>query len=447
MKHLKLISIVLTPLGLLCSCAAAPEEVAAPTTVNSDHAIYAAAALPADEAAPTTKPAADEATPSTQPSALPAGHPAVGQANQPALPKGHPQIPAKNSGQLPKGHPDIAAMRAAAAAGTTQPAVKPGLYIRVTQRTKGGPAIGAEPITLEFYAVGEVVKKIEAQLNTEGSALIQDLPSQEVVPVVKINHAGVEYTVEGDPLDAVHPQQRINVAVYETTEQTPEWRVQMRHLMVQPVAGGVEVMDMMVVENPADRAWVGAAGDDGKRRTFEVAVPKGAKDLKLGGGYHDCCVTVEDGRIINTMAVIPGVTQYQMQYTLPVDKDGKAVVLTVAPAPVQHMMAFVSDDGSTVVPAGIESAGSRKTEKGGAVRMYQGKDMPAGKEASLTVSNIQAASATGASTETVAGAAAEPITMKLPQVIAAAGTLLLVLFAVAFMLVRPGKSAKRAVKA
>jgi hypothetical protein len=203
---------------------------------------------------------------------------------------------------LPKGHPDIATMRAAAA---TRPSGKSAaLFIRAVQGTKGGPTIAGDPVTVELFYEGEVVKKVEAKLNSEGNVLVQELPPLGVQPLVKINHAGVEYVAEGDVLDFKRPQQRIDVTVYEATEQVPAWHVHMRHLMVQPVAGGVEVMDMLVVQNPADRAWVAAApGPDGKGKgqTFDLALPAGAKDVKLSGGFHDCCVKFEHGRIINTM--------------------------------------------------------------------------------------------------------------------------------------------------
>jgi hypothetical protein len=139
---------------------------------------------------------------------------------------------------------------------------------------------------------------------------------------------------------------------------------------------------------------------------------------------------------------VRGETQYQVKYTLAAVYAGKVNLPIVAPAPVNQMMAFVSEDGSPAITAsGVEDAGSRKTEKGGTVHMFKAVEIAAGAQASLTIGNLPAEADTAAASGK--GGAGESLTMKAPQVIAAAGTLLLVLFGLAFMLVRPAKAAHK----
>ena len=54
---------------------------------------------------------------------------------------------------------------------------------------------------------------------------------------------------------------------------------------------------------------------------------------------------------------MPGTTQLQLNYSLPV-KDGAAQIAITASVAIGHLMMFVPDDGSTVTGDGLISAGA-----------------------------------------------------------------------------------------
>jgi hypothetical protein len=97
------------------------------------------------------------------------------------------------------------------------------------------------------------------------------------------------------------------------------------------------------------------------------------------------------------MALVPGVSQYRIGYTLPVEK-GKADVAFATVAPVKHLMVFLPDDGSTVNADGIGNAGVADMG-GGKTRFYRATDVAAGSAVKLSISGITArATATAAAT-------------------------------------------------
>jgi hypothetical protein len=390
------------------ACASQPAATPAPAPAPMPPAFVGDA-----PAQPTTAPVLASAG-----SAAPSAAPAAAAMNSDDLPSGHPDIAqlleqrkqakgkATMNGELPAGHPPISGMTPRAGTpmqamqpGTTQPAMFGTLIVRAVQGTSGGPAIGELPVVVELLMGDQVVDKKQLKLGSDGTLRLDSIPlSMNVTPVVKVTYNGVEFSGQGGVMDASRAEQQVQVPVFETTETAPAWAIKMQHVMLEPTVDGVRVIEMLAVENPTDRAWVGqAAGADGKRRTLAFALPAGAKDVTLGGALHDCCTVIEGGKVFDSMALVPGVSQYRIGYTLPVEK-GKADVAFATVAPVKHLMVFVPDDGSTVNAEGIGNAGVADMG-GGKTRFYRATDVAAGTAVKLSISNITARAAAAATAD------------------------------------------------
>jgi hypothetical protein len=123
-------------------------------------------------------------------------------------------------------------------------------------------------------------------------------------------------------------------------------------------------------------------GADGKRTVFTVPLPADATKVQLVGGFHDCCTKVENGRITNTMPLVPGVTQYQFAYVLPA-KNGTADITASFAVPVKSMMVLVPE-GVSASAVGLE--GPKTVNMGnGNTQYFKGADLPANKEVKLSV--------------------------------------------------------------
>jgi hypothetical protein len=269
---------------------------------------------------------------------------------------------------------------------------------------------------------------------------------------VRVNYKGVDYETTGEVMDGSHASQQVQVPVYESTDSEPAWQIKMQHIMLQPTVEGVQVMEMLSVENPTDRAWTGkqlsATGgtDAAKPITTVFPLPAGATNVQLVGGFHECCVKTEGDRIVNSMPLVPGNTQFRIVYAVPV-KDGKAELSLTTPAAIGHAMAFVPDDGSTVLAEGLEAGGVADMGNG-KTRFYKGTDLPAGKMIKLSISGITTTAATAATNGDGSGPAAARLPVgaaagsgEIAKIVAGAGGL--VIFVVGGMLLMI-KSPKRA---
>jgi hypothetical protein len=321
---------------------------------------------------------------------------------KPALPPGHPQIPAQNQpapGNLPPGHPDIS--------GPRQPALPPGhpsvdgsakpkgpaathgtLFVRAYQGTKGGPAIGAEPVAVELHHQGEVIQRLQGTLDRNGTVVFEKIPlAKKFQPVVQVLHAGVRYQAVGDVMDGYHAGQQIDLPLYEATETEPVWTVYMRHVIIEATAEGARVTEVVALENPGDRSWVGAARPDGKRQTVAFDVSAGADRFQFGAGGEES-VKIENGKLINTLPLMPGVSQVQFSYVVPALADGKVRVKFVAPKAVKSMMVFVSGGGPELKADGLEASGVHDMGEHGKAQVFGGNNLIEGQPAVITLAPL-----------------------------------------------------------
>lgn len=340
--------------------------------------------------APAPQAATRQPAPATRP-ALPAGHPDIGgvSASKPALPAGHPDVgggqgtgPADPS--LPAGHPAVGGP--VAAFGT--------LTVRVQQGTKGGPAVARDLVVVDLYnSRGAVVRSVSGTLDAQGAATFERLPlAVPFQPLVRVTHGGVEHTAVGNVMDGRHSGQQVRMTVYEWTETPPAWSVTMRHVIIDPTPEGVvSVTEILSVQNPTDRAWVGRADANGARVTLVLPVTPGADRFEFPAGQQARSVRKDENRLAYTAPLLPGASEFQISYSVPVT-NGKARVALAAPADVGNTMVFVVDRGATVNVENLQASGSH--DMGGAkALMFGASNVKAGAQAVLTLTVPPAAAA------------------------------------------------------
>jgi len=349
--------------------------------------------------------AAETAPEPTKP--LPAGHPPLPQGH-PQLPQGHPAMPGGMTGGTPGGM-----------AASIPPDAKGTLVIQAVQGTRGGPTVAGDPVVVDLVHDGEVVKKIEAKLDDKGQVVLEDLPAGKVVqPMVTVTHAGAEYRMGSDLLRASPPDQRITIVVYESTEKAPPWVVRARHVFVRRTEEGLYVKDMMVVESPTDRTWLGKADAKGRRATVDVSLPKDTGRVDLYAGFPQDVTDFTDGHLINRTVLLPGTTQFSFGYAVPIVK-GKASVEVVCPSDTDQVVLLVPvEDGSKAAASGLE-AGDVMDMGPQKMRVYKAEKVKAGQKLAVSLSGLAETPAP----EPAAPAAPHPKSgvSSLPQTMAAVG--------------------------
>ncbi len=331
---------------------------------------------------------------------LPQGHPQL-PADPPELPQGHPDLP-QGQQPLPSGHPSVPDQAPGAPASAIG-----SLTLKVVQGTEGGPPITAGELVVFLYHQDKPIASAKAEVDATGTAVIEGVQLTTIVqPVVTFDYAGVTYQAAGRPMGPSNPEQTISLTAYEATDQAPPWQVMMRHVMVNRMGEHVHVTEVWAVSNPTDRSWIGTLAppvaaepahtqDDGHGHTQDAQahepkgvtlifpLPEGSMHVQPGPGFHNCCTQVQRDKVVNTMPLLPGISEYRVDYLIPIDAGEVSLALRT-PAAVKHMMVFVPDDGSSVDVQGLE--GGEPFEAGEQrLRIYKANDLTAGQAATLVI--------------------------------------------------------------
>lgn len=288
---------------------------------------------------------------------------------------------------LPAGHPSMDMLTGATP--STQPAVLGSLSIQVVPGTAGGVVTPEDAVTVVLYHRGSPIKTIDLKLDAAGKAVVPGVPVMPPVQaLVSVKHGGLVQQVVSPEMNTEQPIQSIQMKVFETTEEQPAWTVAMQHLIVQwnQDGSGAKVTEMLSVNSPSDRAWLGNKVGDG-RVTMAVALPPQVDDVELGGSFDEDASKVADGKLVTGGAIFPGRSEYRITYTVAA-KNGALDLPISAPAAVGNLIVFVPADDVQVTATGL--TGGQPVDMGqGAVRMYRAQNLAPGSKALLSVTGIK----------------------------------------------------------
>lgn len=273
------------------------------------------------------------------------------------------------------------------AAAATRPATTTGrLIIRAVQKSAGAPVPSRSEAAVHFRGQGQQLAPMTIFLDERGTAVLQGIPLNRIptTPIVVVEHAGIRYQAAGQPLSLAFPERVVEIPVYETTERVPEWRMPARKVTVENVGGGVRVVDVMWVENSGDRTWISGPDVAGKRSTFAVQLPSGARELQFGGDFSEEQTRFDGSMLRHSAPLVPGVTRFEVAYVLPATAADVVVPITT-PAALGELNVLVADRTGVVAVTGLDSKGV--VDVGGmAATKYQAANLKPSDTVSLTVS-------------------------------------------------------------
>lgn len=234
------------------------------------------------------------------------------------------------------------------------------LTVQALQGTSGTQPVGAAPVRVQLYSGNQMFRTLDGRLDEESVVTFPDLPLDvNARALVLVSHSGVTYTGVGPVMDAAHPEARVIVMCYDATEEAPDWTVKMRHVMIDHHEHGVTVNEVIVVNNPTDRTWVGTVGADDKRVTTTFPVPMDAHSFALGRGFNGWNETRrENGKLINQLPLMPETTEMQFAYVLTTE-DGKASLDITSPARAERLMVVLPTTLQVETPEGLEDTGAQ----------------------------------------------------------------------------------------
>ena len=191
---------------------------------------------------------------------------------------------------------------------------------KVDNGTRGFAVPGGLTVELTRYEEsGEDTQfKMNVPLNSNGEFVFTNVPDSiraMYAPVVV--YQGVKYRGEMVMLSPEQSQATSAITIYEPTNSDSLLRISYHHLLVKPGEGFVAFQEIMVVENPGDRTYIGnSKAANGSLRTLFFPLPTGAKQVSLTRGLMTCCVETTPDGFFDTMEFLPGRKEFVFSYRL-----------------------------------------------------------------------------------------------------------------------------------
>ena len=147
-----------------------------------------------------------------------------------------------------------------------------GVVVNVSRNKK--PA-GQCEVVLRLRREGQLVPLVETVADAQGKFVFTHLPlgkSLQYVPGA--NRDGVHYPGPPVALTPDHPRVDVRLSVCDAVAEPCPLVIREQEIILCPKTGALEVTESMVVDNPSNACYVGAAAKEGEEPvTLHLAIP------------------------------------------------------------------------------------------------------------------------------------------------------------------------------
>jgi mono/diheme cytochrome c family protein len=232
---------------------------------------------------------------------------------------------------------------------------------QVVQGTADAPAPAELPITLEAYIGFEPLTVFTSTVGADGTFRFEELATDPNINyLATVATDGISYSSDFLTLSPVTRTLQAQVAIYATTDDAQNVRINRSHWIVDQQPGAILGGAIYIFGNDGDRTITGRAVEGSDQLvTVAMQVPPGAVEIALdGGAIGERYVQVGD-TIYDTLPLLPGPNTRQIVVRYAIPFEGAELDLQQEFLhPVDQLSLLVaSTPGLQVEAPGMEAAG------------------------------------------------------------------------------------------
>jgi len=204
-------------------------------------------------------------------------------------------------------------------------------------------------------------------------------------------------TWEGSPYSSgaltFPPGQQVistTLKVAAATDEDPGLFASRVHWFIDFSERGVEVVELVIVTNPGDRAYRGKpiADHEGTRASVRWPLPPGATDVDVEMGGMGTRFLVVGGALVDTAPVPPGQQARRLIFRYLVPVEGRKLTLKhPLGMPVQNITVFIAERGQKTKVSGLDQ-GEPQDVRGVSFTSYKGQNLQAGDGITIAFKNL-----------------------------------------------------------
>ncbi len=262
---------------------------------------------------------------------------------------------------------------------------------RVVQRTPGGASPAGAEVVLHVFRAQAHTQDRPSQASAEGAFAFDGLETGgDYAYQVTAGFAGTAYASDLLRFAPGETEQRVEVAVFETTDQDPGLRVRRATVLLaapDSATRTIQAVELATLENPGDRTYLpSATGPAGPMGLLRFPLPPQAGDLRPGPGLDEAEIAQVDRGFATSLPVSPGTREVLFSYRFPY-RPGRLVLTRSVPYPTDELRLLLPPAGPTLESPDFQ-AGEPLQLSGQTYRVYIARDLAAGAQVELTLGSL-----------------------------------------------------------
>lgn len=242
-------------------------------------------------------------------------------------------------------------------AATVAPASVGSIRGQVTNGTTGAALEGELEVNLLGFDADAQAVEASAPLGPDGTFAFEGLEIVEGrIFGVTLLYQGVVYFSDAAHLSQSTPDVTLPFAVYETTTDTSQLRVDRLHLIFDfPGGDTVRVLELWVLSNDGDKTIAG----DGGQGVIQLPLPSGARNLGLPGDALRQDLQFTDSGVVVLAPLMPGSGTGEAVFNFDLPYDRSLEFSQEMAYPVGAIVALLPAGGPELSGSGWQDLGAR----------------------------------------------------------------------------------------
>ncbi|MBM2824490.1 MAG: hypothetical protein HW402_154 [Dehalococcoidales bacterium] len=264
---------------------------------------------------------------------------------------------------------------------------------QLVNKTRGGSSVADQVVTLKTSLNNIEISSATNKTQSDGRFSFDKLVTEPGYSYeITVTYQEGDYSSEALSFAANETAKSVEIVVYDSTTSSEAIRVDAAHTVIYAGQEGLEIMEVYLVSNNSDRTYIGSGEITtlGRRKTLDLPLPQGAKELQYFGELMGCCVVDNQEGFSDTMSIQPG--SKEIAYSYKIDQvSGKFTLSRTVANPMASYALLITGEGIKVESDRLVAKGPVDIN-GTTFNQFSGADFAPGEVISASLSSSAASS-------------------------------------------------------
>lgn len=267
---------------------------------------------------------------------------------------------------------------------------------KMVNKTSGGSNVSKIKVTLNGTKDKSPIPDSSTGTNDKGDFEFKGLSTDKAnVYKVTANYQGADYESDSFTFQPGEKVKAVDLVVYDATADSKEIKINLSHMIVLSGNESLQAQEYYALANGSDKTYTGSRliQSLNNKETFTTSLPQGANSVEYLTGLIQWRVAQEQGNLIDTMAIIPGVKEIAFGYQFPY-KSNQYTFSKTFEYPVDSFNFVVEGTGMQITGGGLVSQGPVNIN-GKSFLVFNRQNIGANETLKINISGLSASPITG----------------------------------------------------